>query len=200
MSDARGARLTDFGLPGIAEVPYGVHACHFYDDRDDLAAALAPYIAAGLRNNERCLWITAEPLLADDAKVALARTGIDVEAELRKGALQIRDYSEWYLSDGKPKNGDVVARWLAEEERALADGYRGLRITGNPSFLTEATWSGFMDYESLLNEALKARHIVTLCTYPHTRCGPAEVADVLRRHDWALGRPDTRWKFLPGKR
>lgn len=47
--------LTDCGLPGIGEIPYGLHMCHFYETRDQLAAALVPYFAAGLRSGERCI-------------------------------------------------------------------------------------------------------------------------------------------------
>lgn len=43
--------LTDCGLPGIKDIPFGVHMCHFYDRCEDLAAALVPYFAAGLRNS-----------------------------------------------------------------------------------------------------------------------------------------------------
>jgi hypothetical protein len=48
-----------FGLPGIARLRFGMHVCHFYSNRDPLVAALVPYSVAGLRGNERCLWVTA---------------------------------------------------------------------------------------------------------------------------------------------
>ena len=35
--------FTDCGLQGIKAVPYGIHMCHFYQQREDLAAALVPY-------------------------------------------------------------------------------------------------------------------------------------------------------------
>ena len=63
--------MTDCGLPGITRIPYGVHMCSFYRTREELAATLVPYFVAGLRANERCIWITAEPLLAHDALTAL---------------------------------------------------------------------------------------------------------------------------------
>jgi hypothetical protein len=34
-----------------------------------------------------------------------------------------------------------------EEERALAEGYNGLRIAGDARFLTAGDWSTFMEYE-----------------------------------------------------
>jgi hypothetical protein len=61
------SHLTDCGLPGVHRIPYGLHACHFYSDRQHLLETLVPYVLAGLRNNERCLWVTAPPLGAEDA-------------------------------------------------------------------------------------------------------------------------------------
>jgi hypothetical protein len=78
MHDAAPSNLTDCGLPGIRHIPYGVHMCHFYRGRDELAALLVPYFAAGLRNRERCIRIAAEPLDAAAARLALAQAGVDV--------------------------------------------------------------------------------------------------------------------------
>ncbi|HEX7158779.1 MAG TPA: MEDS domain-containing protein, partial [Edaphobacter sp.] len=53
--------LTRYGVPGIGKVPFGTHVCHFRRVREDLIDTLAPYFAAGLRNNERCVWVTPFP-------------------------------------------------------------------------------------------------------------------------------------------
>ena len=68
---ANPAHITHFGLPGIGRIPFGMHTCHLYNNRDQLVAALVPYFVAGLRGNERCLWITAPPLPASEAISAL---------------------------------------------------------------------------------------------------------------------------------
>jgi hypothetical protein len=188
--------LTDFGLPGIRHVPYGVHFCNFYRSREELVAALVPYFRAGLQARERCLWITAEPLPAVQAIAELRAAGIDAEAEIRRGALVVRDYSDWYAEAEALKGADVVDLWLAEEQRALADGYAGLRITGNVTFLKPGEWDLFMEYEALVSEALRTRRIVTLCTYDFRCCSASEVFDVMRRHDCAIDRPDQGWRIL----
>jgi hypothetical protein len=54
--------ITRFGLPGIARLAFGMHACHLSSNRDQLVGALVPYFVAGLRGNERCLWVTAPPV------------------------------------------------------------------------------------------------------------------------------------------
>lgn len=174
--------LTDPGLAGVAPMPYGMHMCHFYEGPEDLVAALVPYFLAGLRANERCIWITAEPVDAARAKAELQKAGFDAEAAMRSGALVIRDYDKWYTEADTLKGGQVTQLWLAEEQQALADGYRGLRITGNVTFLNEHTWPVFMEYEAAVSQAFQNRRILTLCTYQLAKCGAAELLDVRRRH------------------
>lgn len=190
--------FTDCGLPGITQIPYGLHMCQFYTGRDELAAALVPYFAAGLRRNERCIWVAAEPLPAAQAALALRDAGIDVDAALAGGALRLFDYSDWYAENERLRGSDVVQLWLAEEQRALAAGYRGLRITGNVTFLQPGDWAQFMEYEALVDRTFAGRRIVTLCTYQRS-VGAAETLDVLHRHTCALDRPDAGWQILtPG--
>jgi len=196
MPDPTPSNLTDCGLAGIRNIPYGVHMCHFYRGRDELAAVLVPYFASGLRNGERCIWIAAEPLPAAAAKLALAQAGIDVEAALAGGSLMLRDFSDWYAEGENLRGAAVVDFWLAEESRALEDGYAGLRITGNITFLTPETWSVFMEYEDLVTKAFSGRRIVTLCTYPSEGCGAANVLDVVHRHSCTLEHPDEGWQIL----
>ncbi|HEY1286753.1 MAG TPA: MEDS domain-containing protein [Burkholderiales bacterium] len=196
MRDATPSNLTDCGLPGIRNIPFGVHMCHFYRGRDELAAVLVPYFAAGLRNHERCIWIAAEPLPAAAAKLSLERAGIDVDAALADGSLVLRDFSDWYGESTSLRGIAVVDLWLAEEARALADGYAGLRISGNVTFLTPETWPVFMEYEDMLTRTFSGRRIVTLCTYPSDGCGAANVLDVVHRHSCTLEHPDAGWQIL----
>jgi len=195
---APSSHLTESGLPGITQIPYGVHICNFYKTRDELIAALVPFFAAGLRRNERCIWITAAPLHAVDAIAELEKVSADARAAIANGSLVVRDYEDWYAEAGALKGNQVVDLWLAEEQRALAGGYSGLRITGNVTFLRSEDWALFMEYEELVNKAFQGRRIVTLCTYRFDSCGAAEVFDVVRRHNGALERPGERWQILPG--
>lgn len=188
--------LTECGLRGIRQIPYGVHMCHFYERRDDLAAVLVPYFAAGLRARERCMWIAADPLPAAEAVVALREAYPETDAALQRGALIIRDFSEWYVEAGSLKGSDVVQLWLDAERRALDDGYNGLRITGNVTFLTPQSWSEFMDYEALVDRAFHGSRIVTLCTYRVGASSASDVVDVVHRHSCALDRPDEGWQVL----
>jgi hypothetical protein len=191
--------LTDCGLPGVRAIPFGVHMCNFYRTRDELVQALVPYFLAGLRNNERCVWITADPLPAVEAKAELRKAGLDADRAIAKGALVVRDFSDWYAEQGTLKGSQVVDLWLDEEARALAAGFSGLRITGNVTFLRPEDWPLFMEYEALVDRAFLGRRIVTLCTYRHGDCGAAEMLDVMQRHSCTLDHPDQGWQILTGR-
>jgi hypothetical protein len=191
--------MTDCGLPGLHAIPYGVHMCHFYETREELAAALVPYFRAGLRANERCIWMTAEPLDAAAAEAELVKAGLDPQVLAREGALMIRDHTDWFGTVDLSKPEQVMALWLEEERRALADGYRGIRITGNTSFVRPEDWPAFMAYEELADREFASRRIVTLCSYRLAHCAATDLLDVVRHHHCALDRPDHGWQILTAR-
>jgi hypothetical protein len=188
--------LTDCGLPGISRIPYGLHACHFYPDRERLVEALVPYFLAGLRNNERRLWVAAPPLPAPDARQALEAAWNGVGAAFDSGAIRILDFDEWYAGACGLNGLDVVRFWLDEEEKALAAGYNGLRITGNTSFLTSSDWATFMEYERVVGEKFYGRRIVALCSYTLQGRTAREVGEVMHAHECIFDRPDSTWQVV----
>ena len=188
--------LTDCGLFGLNAIPYGLHMCHFYERQEDLAAALVPYFAAGLRSNERCIWITAEPLDVASAGEALRKAGLDVSALIASGALVISDHSDWYGAVDKSDPEAILALWLEAEDRALAEGCSGLRVTGNTSFVTPQDWAAFMRYEERLNTHFASRRIVTLCSYRLGQCSATELLDVARNHHCMLDQSERDWQVV----
>jgi hypothetical protein len=193
------SNLTECGLPGIRQIPYGLHMCQFYSSREELVAALVPYFGAGLRSNERCIWITAAPLDSAAAAAELERAGVDVRGAMQKGSLEIRDGADTYGKPGAMRGKALAELWLEEEQRALRDGYRGLRLTGNIAALGAADWPPFMAYEEAVNESFAGRRIVALCTYLLADCAGERQQDVLQRHACVLDRPDEGWQLTTSR-
>jgi hypothetical protein len=191
------SHITRFGLPGIDRIPFGMHACHFYSNRDELVGALLPYFVAGLRGNERCLWVTAPPLPAREAYQVLRANGVD--DTIQAGALIVLDFHQWYASSAGLKGHDVVELWLKEEERALAEGYNGLRIAGNTSFLQPRDWPTFLEYEQTVTARFNSRRIVALCSYALAQCNDQQMSEVQHAHHCALqgSNTDGQWVALP---
>lgn len=192
------SHLTSFGLPGLTTVPYGVHLCHVYSCRDELAQALVPYFQAGLEANERCVWVAADPLPAKEIRHQVSSNPL-FGAALRAGQLTIVDSKQWYGPPNRMTAEEVIQKWLSEEDRALDAGFDGLRITGNTSFLTRDQWNAFMQYEEAFHAVLRGRRLVVCCSYPHQQCQPVDLLEIVQRHHGALTRVENspnQWEVL----
>lgn len=77
--------------------PWGTHLCQFYQDKGDLIELLVPYFKQGLENNEFCMWVTAQSLRVEDAKTALEEKVKNLDDYIKKGQIEILDYSEWMM-------------------------------------------------------------------------------------------------------
>lgn len=194
------SHLTECGLPGINRIPYGLHACHFYPGREQLIEALVPYFLAGLRVGERCIWVAAPPLPADEAERTLRAAWAGAGEAIARGAVRILDFDRWYTGTAGFKGAEAVVKlWLDEEERALAEGYTGLRLTGNTSFLEPRDWEKFIEYERIVNAGLHGRRIVALCSYLLPNISSDKVMEIMRAHDCAFDRPDSGWQVVAAR-
>jgi two-component sensor histidine kinase len=187
---------TPSGIDAIGELTWGAHFCHFYQTRDDLAQSLVPYFKAGLEHRERCMWVTADPFGVEDAKDALRAAVPDLERRERSGQIEIVDHRDWYLRQGRLSPDEVVRGWIQRAEGAVADGYRGLRLTGNTFWLEQHDWHDFAAYEAKVNAGFLCRPVVALCSYCLDRCAPANVLDVVRNHQFALARRHGGWEVI----
>jgi signal transduction histidine kinase len=186
------------GIPVLGQLLPGAHVGQLYSNQRDLVETLVPYFAAGLAQHERCVWVTAEPLDADQARAALAAVVPDLEARERAGEILIRSHEEWYLRAGVLGTAEVIQSWLDAEQQALADGYRGLRISGNTFWLGPEGWEAFSEYEASCHAAFRGRNIVALCSYPLAKCGPHAIVEVLRNHGPSLVRAPSGWELVHG--
>ena len=156
---------------------------------------MVPYFEAGIDNNERCIWVTSSPLPTRDALVEISKSEKLMRA-VTSGQLRVFDAVEWY---GKPETFNaeqVIQRWLEEEQSALADGFQGLRITGNTSFVPRSSWNQLIEYERKLHDRIKDRRIIACCSYVREQCGSVEVLEVVRCHHGSLDRTDDHWDLF----
>jgi signal transduction histidine kinase len=169
------------GLP-VGSVPWGTHLCQLYRTPQDLVELLAPFFAAGLASNERCLWVTGPQLSVDEARAALAPLVPDLDACLASGQLElVATIDRGFELDR------VIASWVDRAERAVAAGYEGLRITG-------ATW--FDDYEHQVQQGLRNHKLLAVCCYALDHCGADQLTDLLRVHKHALIRSGGKWEQI----
>jgi hypothetical protein len=113
----------------------------------------------------------------------------DADDAIQAGALRI-------LDSARLQGLDVVQLWLDEEERALAEGYNGLRIAGDTRSLAAGDWSTFMEYEHAVTERCNGRRIITLCSCDLAHCYDHQVSEVVHAHHCALERLDASWQVF----
>lgn len=184
-------------LTGFSRTVTGNHYSHFYEGAEDLAEAVVPFIASGVRNNEQCLWVTAEPFGVEAAVNALAALIPDLERRMAQGQVEIIGHDEWYTAGGDFSAQAVIAGWLERERSALARGYAGLRITGNTFWLeTPEQFADFAAYEAALHDSIKGHRITCLCSYCLSKGSGRDLLNVVRNHDFAAIRSDGQWDII----
>ena len=188
--------IAESGIANIGQIPWGSHFCQLYTDSAQLAQVLVPYFVAGLVNHERCIWVTAQPYGVEQAAADLGEALPEYKGMKTRGQITICGFEEWYLN-AELSRETAVQRWWNEEKRALRNGYKGLRFSGNTSFVDQRAWGAFMDYEQGLQDGLHGRRVIALCSYQVSRFGNSQGdSEILRNHHFGICRRCEAWKVI----
>ena len=188
--------LRDSGIDIIGDVPWGTHFCLFYENSEYLSDVLIPYLKAGLENNEYCIWVTSEPLVKAAAEKAISKAVPHFNRYLRSGQIEIVTHDEWYLEDGVLNLEHVLRVWVKKLEGALANGYSGLRATGNTAWLESKDWADFCRYEKEIDGIIGEYNMMVLCTYSLEKCSAPDILDVVKNHEFALLKRKGAWELI----
>src|SRR5882762_202977 len=184
------------GVQVVGDMTWGTHFCLFYETRADLLETLVSYCKAGLENQEFCLWVVAEPITKEDARLGLERAVPDLDRYLAEQSIEIVAARDWYLQAGTFDLNKVINGWNEKLARATARGYAGVRVTGDTAWLEKKDWKDFCEYEESLNQAIAGQRLTVLCTYPLAACGAAEILDVVRTHQFAVTKRRGTWDVI----
>lgn len=168
----------------FTNIPYGAHICGFYQYLDDLINMLAPYFKFGLENNEYCIWVTSDPISNKEAKLMIRKHIPNFDHYLQKGQMEILSYSEWYLSHGKFDGENVINSWIKKLDEAVARGYKGIRVSGNTTWLKKEDWQAFQNYESTIDKRINDLKMIVICTYQISKCTSYEIIDTVKNHKY----------------
>jgi len=161
---------------------WGSHLAHLFASGDELRDVLVPFFKAGLENNERCLWVTRDPLGPDEARAALAAVVPDLEEREWAGQIEIASASDWYSSADAAHPQALVDGLLEREKEALELGYQGLRTNGNCGWVSEHQWLDFQDYEARVQQTVEGRRMICVCSYSMDQMHDGAQFDVMQRH------------------
>jgi len=161
------------------------HVCWFYDDVPDLASAARDFLLDGLARGERVLCV-------GDATIRSVTEGAaalpDAGELVRSGRLDLVPVGAIYAAGGARRTvADQLRFYSQAVDRALEDGYAGLRVTADVSAL--AGDPGQLEWEQAADRFIaEGPGMATLCAYRADAVGEPLRDRLLQVHPLAGGR------------
>ena len=124
------------GILGIS-VPAGTHLCVFFRGTSGLEEIVLPFLAEGIRANDKCLAVL-ESRGASDVLSGLALQ-VDVGTSVADGQLELATPADAYLRSGQFSTEDMLGYWADEAAATRSGGdFTLTRATGEmPSVLDQ---------------------------------------------------------------
>jgi hypothetical protein len=108
------------------------HVCWVYDDEAAFDLAVRDFLAGGLERGERLLCVGERVI---ESLQSLTLPDQDVADLMAAGALETQTIAEAYAATGPFRPEGQLAYYETATRRALAEGYRGLRVVAEVSVL-----------------------------------------------------------------
>lgn len=155
------------------------HLCWAFDTAGEFRSGAARYLADGLANGERVF------LIADCARESDLDAVAGFAAAYADGTAQVHD-----LRIYGTRRVDPVAQvdaYAEATERALADGYTGLRVAADatPLVRTVDDRAAFARYEHLVDAYMTRHPFSAMCAYNRRELGQGAVAELATMHPLA---------------
>lgn len=189
-------------LPSIARMHAGDHYCGIYRTDADHRRLILDFIRQGIARNEKMLYIVNLQTAAQ-LRALLSSADICVDALTERRQLVILTAKESYLKGGQFDPESMIALLGEETDRAVAEGYAALRVTG------EMTWAlagepgseRLVEYESKLNQFFPSSKCYAICQYDRRRFDADMLLDILHTHPQVLfgnqGFDNSQMYFVP---
>lgn len=174
--------LSSDTLLQLAELKAGDHIGFLYTSPEEHSAILGPFVRLGLEQGERVI-VQIDSATAASLAADLRAMDLDVDAFLDHGQLVLIPLDE--QGSGKAPAVDADLEQLQEAvERALADGYTGLRVVEDTApWQTEPPYATrVVEYEACVNEFLPGQPCLVLSAYDQEHSAPTLLLEVLHTH------------------
>ena len=177
----------DSSLNGLTQLHSGDHLCCLYETEEEHRTLLAPFLRQGLEQGEKVVYI-AEDHAPKQILGYLEEDGLTVAPHLATGQLRVATPAETYLREGSFDPDKMIAFLQTETERAIAEGYPALRVTGEMSWSLNGVPGSerLIEYEAKLNRFFPGSPCLAICQYDRRRFPAGVLLDVLTTHPFAV--------------
>jgi hypothetical protein len=173
-------------LAGSA-LTHSCHACAFFHTKEEEYRVLMPFILEGFERGDRAFHIVnPEHRAAHLAR--LDQGGIDTAAAEKLGQLEVRNWRETYLKDGRFDQDLMIKTLLKMIAPGNAPPGKISRNIANMEWALEDRPGvhEIVEYEARLNQALPEQHDPVVCTYALSPVDARVAIDILRTHPMVI--------------
>jgi len=172
-------------LGKMKHINLGDHMVLLYEDDDAIrnAGIIANYIISRVNNNEKCLVISGD--LEIETLIKILEDSIDFQKIISSGQLALLDRNDAYSKEGKFSPFKMISLLKELSKKALEEGYNGLAITGEISWVLdyEDGFEKIMEYENMLNDEIFGLYPVTaICRYNIDRFTSNMIKNIIEVH------------------
>jgi hypothetical protein len=166
----------------------GDHICSIYETEEEQLATAAAFLSDGIARGERCLYVGANREALLRFRAALDATGRDAARLLERGALIELTHAEAHLIDARFDCERMLTMLEEAVEKALNEGFSGLRACGDMSWLLAGApgMDRVQEYEALLNQFFSSVRASGMCQYSRRLLAPHFIDMALTTHSTAV--------------
>ncbi len=159
------------------------HVCMIYDSFEEKMEAAALFFQIGFEEGDKCLFIGDEET-AEQIKRELQQEGFDIASKIKTGAFRVKQDHDIYFGNAKFDPNEVIHLISEEVSKALACGFRALRVVGEISGVIskELDKELLIKYESRVCNLFDNSECQAICLYNRSYYAPKTILDVIRIH------------------
>jgi hypothetical protein len=177
--------------PVLEGLDLGDHLCVPVNDVADRIGVAVAVTGSALRAGDKALVLTDDPAPAAMAGFLAARVP-GAGAALAQGQLRVQPSAAGYLPDGRLHTDPVTAYFAGEIDRAVREGYGGLRAVADLGWARGADLEELVRYEAAINALFTSGRVMGVCMYDRRAFPRAVWHRLVAAHPTAVAGPGGR--------
>lgn len=184
------------GINNIGKINWGTHIGQIYESVADFFNIAAPYMISGLKNNELCLWIYSQNTSIEEIINVLGNHIDNVNCYIKNGQLILIPYTEIYIEDDTFNEVRANSKWKYYVEKAMKEGYEGLRSVADTYWLERSYYRTFEIYEKNIQKTIPEMNFIVLCLYDLSRTDTLQIAEIIKNHSYVIIKSDNKYEIV----
>jgi hypothetical protein len=159
------------------------HVCAFFHSDDEGYRVLLPFIKDGFERGDKAVHLVRTDQY-DRHLEHLSGIGIDPQAALQSGQLDVRINRDAYLREGRFDQDRMLAQFEEMAEETARSAYPLSRIICSMDWAYDAPSQiqELIEFESRVNDVWQRHEDAVICVYDLKRIAGDVVIDILRTH------------------